>query len=342
VNRWLAVPEIINVSSNIGASRIATILGPKIEQEWYAKQGFFGKLPVQLPEAQPPMDPSLRNWGLSTTMTVSFGNGIAVSPLHLVTGALPLVNGGIRYQPTLLAVDPNGPQPAGVRVMSQSTSDIMRRLMTDVVYSGTGTGAAAAVPGYVVGGKTGTAQVVGPNGRYLKHTNNASFMAAFPMESPQYVIYVLVLQPKADATTHGFTTGGMIAAPTVARVIARIGPMLGVLPETGDQLAASETALMLPLDPTPPPGEVALGPGRPLPPGANAFAYQLMGEKAPGGSGNAKIRTLRPDTELSASHGTAQNRLMAPILGAANHMHMTMAAPAAFSPLPAGRRLAES
>ncbi len=344
VNRWLAVPEIINVSSNIGASRIATILGPKIEQAWYQKQGFFGKLPVQLPEAQPPMDPSLKNWGLSTTMTVSFGNGIAVSPLHLVTGALPLVNGGIRYQPTLLAVDPNGPQPGGVRVMSQQTSDIMRRLMTDVVYSGTGTGAQAAVPGYVVGGKTGTAQVVGPNGRYLKHTNNASFMAAFPMEAPQYVIYVLVLQPKADATTHGFTTGGMIAAPTVARVIARIGPMLGVLPETGDQLAASESALMLPLAPAPPPGEVALGPGRPLPPGANAFAYALMGQKAPGGksgAGIAKSRMQHPDAELSAAHGTGHSRVMAPVLGAANHDHMTMTAPAGFLPMLAGRHVAE-
>ena len=94
------------------------------------------------------------------------------------------------------------------------------------------------MPGYVVGGKTGTAQVVGPDGRYMKHTNNASFMAAFPMNDPQYVIYVLVLQPHADATTGGFTTGGQIAAPTVGRIIARIGPMLGVLPAAGDELAA--------------------------------------------------------------------------------------------------------
>jgi cell division protein FtsI (penicillin-binding protein 3) len=283
VNYWMAVPQILNKSSNIGASRIATILGPRIEQNWYEKQGFFSRLPVQLPEAQPPIYPSRSNWGLSTTMTVSFGNGIAVTPLHLITGVLPIVNGGIRYQPTLLAVDPNGPQPAGVRVMSQTTSDIMRKLMTNVVMSGTGTN--AQVPGYVVGGKTGTAQVVGPGGRYLLHTNNASFMAAFPMQNPQYVIYVLVLQPHADATTHGFTTGGWIAAPTVGRIIARIGPMLGVLPATGDELAALESSLSLPMDPTAPPGEIALGPGRPIPPGANMFAYQLMGMKPPGMAG---------------------------------------------------------
>jgi cell division protein FtsI (penicillin-binding protein 3) len=115
VTTWMAVPEILNVSSNIGASRIATILGPKIEQDWYEKQGFFNKLPVQLPEAASPIYPARNNWGLSTTMTVSFGNGIAVTPLHLVTGVLPIVNGGIRYDPTLLAVDPNGPQPVGER-----------------------------------------------------------------------------------------------------------------------------------------------------------------------------------------------------------------------------------
>ncbi len=280
VTSWMAVPEILNVSSNIGASRIATILGPQAEQQWYAKQGFFKKLPIQLPEAAPPLYPSLKNWGLSTTMTVSFGNGIAVSPLHLITGALPIVNGGIRYAPTLLAVDPNGPPPQGVRVMSQATSDLMRRMMTNVVLFGTGV--KAAVPGYVVGGKTGTAQVVGPGGRYLTHTNNASFMAAFPMNAPQYVIYVLVLQPKADATTGGYTTGGAIAAPTAGRIIARIGPMLGVLPADGDELAALDASLSMPLTPVPPAGEIALGPGRPLPPGANGFAYQLLGMHPPG------------------------------------------------------------
>jgi cell division protein FtsI (penicillin-binding protein 3) len=319
VTTWMAVPEILNVSSNIGASRIATILGPRIEQDWFEKQGFFDKLPVQLPEAASPIYPSRSNWGLSTTMTVSFGNGIAVTPLHLVTGVLPIVNGGIRYDPTLLAVDPNGPQPAGVRVMSASTSDMMRKLMTNVVMEGTGV--KAQVPGYVVGGKTGTAQVVGPGGRYLLHTNNASFMAAFPMQDPQYVIYVLVLQPHADATTGGFTTGGQIAAPTVGRIIARIGPMLGVLPAAGDELAALQASLTVPLSPTAPPGVIALGPGRPLPPGANAFAYQLLGAKPPASS------YARPDPLLSASHGVAHH-IMAPVLGG-NPRHMTqVAAPA--------------
>jgi cell division protein FtsI (penicillin-binding protein 3) len=317
VHVWMAVPKILDVSSNIGASRIATILGPKIEQAWLSKQGFLKPLPVQLPGPAAPEYPPLGNWGLSTTMTVSFGAGIAVSPLHLVTGVVPIVNGGIRYNPTLLAVNPNGPQPQGVRVMQQSASDMMRKLMTNVVLSGSGE--YAAVPGYVVGGKTGTAQVVGPNGRYLLHTNNASFMAAFPMQDPQYVIYVLVLQPKPDKTTYGFTTGGFIAAPTVGRIIARIGPMLGILPATGDTLAALDASLTIPMQPTPPPGVLGLGPGHPFPPGANAFAYELVGEKppqAPGATGQASAL-------LSASHSArrSHNGIMAPVypmLG--NHM----------------------
>ena len=283
---WMAVPQILNVSSNIGASRIATILGPKIEQAWYEKQGFFKPLNIQLPGPPPPLFPPKNNWGLAATMTVSFGAGIAISPLQLVTATVPVLNGGLRYSATLLKVDPNGPQPQGVRIMKQSTSDIMRKLMTNVVLFGTGQ--YAAVPGYVVGGKTGTAQVVGPDGRYRLHTNNASFMAAFPMQDPQYLVYVLVMQPKPDATTHGFTTGGYIAAPTVSRIIARMGPMLGIMPSSADELAKLDAEWTVPLNPSPPPGQRALGPGDPLPPGANAFAYELMGKKPPFAAAEAR------------------------------------------------------
>ena len=315
-HEWMAVPQILNVSSNIGASRIAAILGPKIEQAWFTKQQFFQPLDIQLPGPPKPLFPSFNNWKLAATMTVSFGAGIAVSPLQVITSVLPVVNGGIRYDPTLLKVDPDGQQPQGVRVMQQSTSDMMRKMMTDVVL--TGTGKNAAVPGYVVGGKTGTAQVVGPNGGYLKHTNNASFMAAFPMENPRYVIYVLVLQPKPDATTYGFTTGGMIAAPTVARIIARIGPMLGILPATGDQLAQLNAELTVPLDPAPPPGQRALGPDNPLPPGANSFAYQLMGQQPPAppappatqaGTGSK----LAPEPSASRGSHVRHDGIMAPV-----------------------------
>jgi cell division protein FtsI (penicillin-binding protein 3) len=327
---WMAVPEILNVSSNIGASRIATILGPKIEQDWYTRQQFFQPLNIQLPGPPKPLFPSFNNWGLAATMTVSFGAGIAISPLQLVTSVLPLVNGGIRYQPTLLAVDPAGPQPAGVRIMQQSTSDMMIKMMTNVVLFGTGKN--AQVPGYVVGGKTGTAQVVGPNGGYLKHTNNASFMAAFPMDNPQYVVYVLVLQPKADATTYGFTTGGWIAAPSVGRIIARIGPMLGIMPADGEQLAKLDQQLTVSLTPSAPPGQRALGPGNPLPPGSNAFAYQLNGFAPPAALAVAKpgaaATKATPAALPAAAHSHKKHDgVMAPVSPMLGN-HVTMLRPA--------------
>jgi cell division protein FtsI (penicillin-binding protein 3) len=117
---------------------------------------------------------------------------------------------------------------------------------------------------------------------------------------------MLVLQPHADATTHGFTTGGYIAAPAVGRIIARIGPMLGVMPVAGDELAALDTALSVPLQPVAPPGVVALGPGRPLPPGANAFAYELMGENPPAGSFD---RTQKGDARVAAKASARRARV---------------------------------
>ena len=285
VHTWLAVPHILAVSSNIGASRIATILGPKRQRAWLRKLGFFKKPPVQLPEAQPAIYHRKVDWKLLTTMTVSFGNGIAMSPLQLISAVVPVVNGGIYYPPTLLAAQPGVAAPVGVRVMKQSTSLTMRQMMRNVVVAPDGTGVYARVPGYLVGGKTGTAQVVGANGRYRQHLNNASFMAAFPMNNPRYVVYVLVLQPHATKKmlpfNHGFTTGGYVAAPAVARIIARIGPMLGIMPLSGPALAQAQAKLSIPLDPPAPHGYWSLGPGHPFPPGASAYAYMLAGKKPP-------------------------------------------------------------
>ena len=285
VHTWLAVPHILAVSSNIGASRIATILGPKIQRAWLRDLGFFSKPLVQLPEAQPALYHTKASWKLLTTMTVSFGNGIAMSPLQMISSVVPVVNGGVYYPPTLLAAQPGVPPPQGKRVMSAGNSLIMRKLMRNVVTAPNGTGVYARVPGYLVGGKTGTAQVVGPNGRYMQHLNNASFMAAFPMDNPRYVVYVVVLHPHATKQMmpfcHGFTTGGYVAAPAVARIIARLGPKLGIMPLSGTQLASAQAALAIPLDPSAPPGQLALGPGHPFPPGASKYAYMLAGITAP-------------------------------------------------------------
>jgi len=264
--RWLYVPEILAYSSNIGAARIALIVGKERQRAWLKRLGFFDRCPIELPEAAMPLVQTDAEWGRATVMTVAFGNGIAMTPLHLLNATVPLVNGGVMFAPTLLYQDPATPR-AGTLVMEhpEYTSDTMRRMMRDVVLYGTGI--FAKVPGYFVGGKTGTSQVVSKMGGYRLHTNRAGFIAAFPIDAPRYAIYIMVDSPKANKLSQGFSTGGEISAKPVARTIARIAPMLGLLPVTDkDEIRAIDAELALPLRPTAPPGAVVLGPDQPTPP----------------------------------------------------------------------------
>ena len=183
-------------------------------------------------------------------MTVGFGHGISVSPLHVVRGTAAVANGGILLRPTILALPTRTSQPEGVRVMQQSTSDIMRKLMRLVVTDGFGK--PAEVPGYYPGGKTGTAEKVGTHGSggYKKHANVAAFMSVFPMNAPRYAVYMMLDEPHGNKSTYGYATAGWVAAPAAGKVIARIGPMLGMLPDiaghAADQPGAGDPAAARP------------------------------------------------------------------------------------------------
>lgn len=246
----LEVPEIIAYSSNIGASHIAVLVGAERQRAWLKKLGFFMRSPIQLPESAPPIVQPAKSWQLATIMTVSFGNGIAVTPMQLMAGTDAIVDGGIFRPPTLLAAQGGQPDP-GERVMRPDTSEDMRKLMRLVVTAGTGT--PAKVPGYLVGAKTGTSQKVGAHG-YKLHENLSSMIAAFPISAPKYLVYAMLDAPHADASTHGFTTGGWTAGPVVRTVIARVAPMLGLLPASPEELQAEEAQVALPLRPERPPG----------------------------------------------------------------------------------------
>lgn len=246
----MAVPELIAVSSNIGASHIALDVGAERQRAWLKKLGFFKRSPIQLPESAPPIVQTAAQWKTATVMTVSFGNGIAVTPAQLIAGEAALINGGIWHPATLLAASPDAP-PQGERIEQPETSVLMRKLMRLVVTQGTGKN--AEVPGYLIGAKTGTSQKVGKGG-YKLHANLSSMVAAFPMTSPRYILYAMLDTPHADKTTFGFTTGGWTVGPAMKRIISRIGPMLGVMPFTPQQLPALEAELYLPLAPPRPPG----------------------------------------------------------------------------------------
>jgi cell division protein FtsI (penicillin-binding protein 3) len=143
--------------------------------------------------------------------------------------------------------------------MQQATSDIIRKLMRLVVTDGYGK--SAEVPGYFVGGKTGTAEKISGHG-HNKKANVSAFISVFPMNAPRYAVYMMLDEPHADASTHGYATAGWVSAPAAGRVIARIGPMLGLLPET-DNAAAIQASLAIPMEPARPPGAVATPPPAP-------------------------------------------------------------------------------
>lgn len=236
--RPLSVTEIFLYSSNIGSAKMALAVGPKGQQDFMRKIGMLSKPDIELGEVGAPSWP--RPWPEISTMTVAYGHGIAVSPLQLATGVVPLVNGGIMMHPSLLRKDANR-YPPGARVVSQSTSARMRHLLRMVVANPEGTGNKADVPGYEIGGKTGTADK--PNsGKYSRDTRISSFIAAFPMSKPRYVVLVMLDEPKGIKETFNFATAGWTAAPTAGAVIRRIAPLLGVAPvmidADGTRLAA--------------------------------------------------------------------------------------------------------
>jgi cell division protein FtsI (penicillin-binding protein 3) len=234
--RQCTVAEIMKESSNIGTAQIAAQVGATRQQYFLKKMRFLGPVGIELRERARSLTPGA-NWGPLEVMTVGFGHGIAVTPLHLATGYATLFNGGVYHPATLLKVGPKHPLPRGVRVFSEDTSYRMRALLREVVLDGTGKKADA--PGYRVGGKTGTAEKL-LNGHYTSSAVVTTFAGVFPMDEPRYVIVAMLDDPKPTADTYGFHTAGWNVAPVVSGTISRIAPMLGVAPDKNREPNMSE------------------------------------------------------------------------------------------------------
>jgi cell division protein FtsI (penicillin-binding protein 3) len=218
----LTARDILAQSSNIGTSQIALRSGGERERQFLSHMGLFQPVRTELPETARPLYPSV--WGDIQTANVAFGQGVAVTPLSFVAAAASVVNGGRRIVPTFLKQD--GRDRRGAQMISEETSLRMRDLLRYVVTNGSGK--KADVEGYDVGGKTGSAQVAGPHGRYIPHALRTSFFAVFPAHHPRYVVYVLLDQPHGTRQTGGFALAGWTAAPIAGKVIQRIAPLLGV------------------------------------------------------------------------------------------------------------------
>jgi cell division protein FtsI (penicillin-binding protein 3) len=230
-NRWLSVPEIFMYSSNIGTVHMVMDAGTAVQQDFLGQLGLLQPAAVELSEVGQPLVPS--PWREINTMTISYGHGLAVSPLQLTAAVATIVNGGTEVRPTLLRQDPESP-PRGAQVISAATSAQMRQLMRLVVVKGTG--GKADAEGYLVGGKTGTADKAAGRG-YARNARIASFVGAFPMDDPRYVVFAMLDEPKPTKETFGYATGGWVAAPLVGRLVERIAPLLGIAPrEDGEAM----------------------------------------------------------------------------------------------------------
>jgi cell division protein FtsI (penicillin-binding protein 3) len=227
-HRILSVPEIFTYSSNIGAARMALAVGIDGHKAFLKKMGQLDRLRTELPESAEPIVP--KRWANLNTATIAFGHGLSVAPLQAAMGIAALMNGGTLIPPTFLKRSEADAQTLGKRVVKPETSAIMRYLMRLNVEKGTAS--KADVPGYYIGGKTGTADKV-VNGRYTKSKVLTDFMAVLPADQPRYLLLIMLDEPHATPETHGFTTSGWNAVPTGGAVVARIAPLLGIAPRPG-------------------------------------------------------------------------------------------------------------
>lgn len=237
--RWLNTPESLVHSSNVVTAQIADNLGGTRMDSMLRTMNFNARPDIELAEKAMPIYP--KKWGRLTNMTVGFGHGIAVTPLHLASAYAAMVNGGI-YRPATMFKTKVDAKLAGKRVFSAATSARMRQLMRMIVVDGTGRKADAE--GYRVGGKTGSAEKPGVGG-YSRNLVVATFAAAFPMDNPRYVILAMLDEPKGTEASSFQRTAGYTAAPVVRKTVTRVGPLLGIIPDMKRDVDVSELMPLL-------------------------------------------------------------------------------------------------
>lgn len=237
----LNVPETLIHSSNIVSAQIADELGGARLRQTMIDLGMNARPYIELPARGMPIWPG-DNWPRLRTMTIGFGHGIAVTPLHLASAYAALVNGGIWRPATLLKLAP-GTAPHGRRVFKASTSARMRQLLRMITVYGTGRSANAE--GYRVGGKTGSAEKPGKGG-YRRHALISTFASAFPMDAPRYVVVVMIDEPQGTEASSFQRTAAFTAAPVVGKLVPRIGPILGIRPDDSHDIDLSDLKPLVP------------------------------------------------------------------------------------------------
>jgi cell division protein FtsI (penicillin-binding protein 3) len=221
----LSITNIIVKSSNIGTARLAQQIGIERQKQFLGALGMLDATPFEIVEAAGGQPLLPKNWSELSTMTISYGHGLSTTPMHLAAGYAAIANGGRYVSPTILKKD--GPQ-YGPRVLSPDSAAASRRMLRQVVTDGTAS--LAEVPGYAVGGKTGTADKPKPRGGYYEDKVIATFAGIFPSDNPRYVLVVTLDEPSENSGSEPRRTAGWTAVPVAAEMIGRVAPLLGLRP----------------------------------------------------------------------------------------------------------------
>ena len=220
------IPEVIVHSSNIGSAKIAEKFGSSTQLKYLRSLGLLNMLSLEIPELSKPL--VLMDKKVLSTMTISYGHGISITPMHLASATATIVNDGIKVDPTLIK---GKVTKKNKLIISKETSKKMKSIMRLVVSNKNGTAKKAEAPGYLIGGKTGTAEKVNPSGGYFKKENIVAFTGAFPMNDPEFVITIMIDNPKGQKISFGHRTAGWVAAPVIKQIVTRIAPILDVKPQ---------------------------------------------------------------------------------------------------------------
>jgi cell division protein FtsI (penicillin-binding protein 3) len=223
LNRELTVAEVFYYSSNVGVSRIVEGFPPIQQRSFFAKLGQLQPIEISYISSTEPIFP--RTWERLNAYTISFGHGMAISPLHAGMSAGALLNGGRLVTPTLAKREKDEAELGSRQIISAQTSEYVRYLFRR--NAEIGSAKAVDVPGFFVGGVSSTANKV-VNGKYVDDKVQTSFISAFPMEKPEYLLLVLLDEPEGNEATKGFKTASWNAGMLSAKIIERAAPMIGV------------------------------------------------------------------------------------------------------------------
>ena len=230
--RVLSIPEIFRYSSNIGTAKMMDKVGMTIQKDYLTRFGLLTKMQTELPEVKAPSQPKV--WKKLNSITIAFGHGVATTPMQTAVAGAALIDGGKLIEPSFLPRTQEEAEKTETMIVKKSTSDTIRYLFR--LNGEQGTGRAADVPGYHVGGKTGTANKV-IHGVYSHKLSFNSFLAAFPMDNPKYVVLAFIDQPLTGV--HNLNLAAETAAPMVHDIISKAAPLLGVEPDFGSNLLAA-------------------------------------------------------------------------------------------------------